>query len=147
MPGTAQGPSMNTQIFSPSEVSLSSWFTTCNLKAWRNPHIWSGSVLPPSTRGPCLLLPNAAKTGPSLDTFTRTGQLRASPQIPELPGQKVNLPREARKRSLHSPGAGYGRQYAGLGVSQAWVQIPALLLTSCVASGRLLNLSEVSFLA
>lgn len=46
-------------------------------------------------------------------------------------------------RLLHHLGVGCGRKYVGLGVSQAWVQIPALLLTSCVASGKSLNLSEV----
>lgn len=45
---------------------------------------------------------------------------------------------------LHYLGAD-GRKYVGLGVSSVWVQILALLLTGCVASGRSLNLSEAQF--
>lgn len=45
-------------------------------------------------------------------------------------------------RLLLVEGQAMVEKYAGLRVSQAWVQIPAMLLTSCVASGRSLNLSE-----
>ena len=75
----------------------------------------------------------------------RAGLLRASPQAAVLSGQKVSLPWEASMRPLHSLGAGRSRKYADHGVSQAWVQIPAPLLTSCVAPGKSLNLSEAQF--
>lgn len=48
-------------------------------------------------------------------------------------------------RLLHYLGAGCGGKYVGLGVSQAWAQISALLLTSCVTSDKSLNVSEAHF--
>ena len=48
-------------------------------------------------------------------------------------------------RLPYSLGAGPARKYVDCGVSQAWVQIPALLITSCVTSGKSLNLSEAQF--
>ena len=45
-------------------------------------------------------------------------------------------------RLPYSLRAGPARTYVDYGVSQAWVQIPALLITSCVTSGKSLNLSE-----
>ena len=57
------------------------------------------------------------------------------PKLQKLPGQKANVPLEARMRLPYSLGAGPARKYVDCGVSQAWVQIPALLITSCVTSG------------